>query len=80
MDQVLTALNSTHIAGIAVDCLDSETCNSSLMSHRSVIATQHLALATEISQSCIAKVVAGNILRVFNGETPTDIIEPSSAN
>ena len=80
MDQTLLALNATHIAGIAIDCLDSETCNSPLMSHRSVIATQHLAVATEVAQKCIAKVVAENILRIVNGEIPLDTVEPSNTS
>ena len=74
-EHVLAALNSQHIAGIAVDVLDAETSGNPLFWHDSVTSFMHMSTATEVAQSCMAKVVAQNIINVFKGDPPSDNVD-----
>jgi phosphoglycerate dehydrogenase-like enzyme len=74
-EHVLAALNSQHIAGIALDVLDAETSGNPLLWHDSVAAFMHMSTATDIAQSCVARVVAQNIINVFNGDPPSDNVD-----
>jgi D-3-phosphoglycerate dehydrogenase / 2-oxoglutarate reductase len=71
-DDLVAALQSGHLAGAAVDVLESEPpdFNSPLFSMDNVVVTPHMAGSSHESLATIARRASEDILRVLNGEPP----------
>ncbi len=71
-DDLVTALQSGHLAGAAIDVLESEPpdFSSPLFSMDNVVITPHMAGSSYESLATIARRASEDILRVLNGEQP----------
>lgn len=69
---LLEALRAGRIAGAGLDVFRNEPLEpeSPLLALPNVFATPHVAGVTRQNYDGVAKIVAGNVLRVKNGETP----------
>jgi D-3-phosphoglycerate dehydrogenase / 2-oxoglutarate reductase len=78
-EALLSALESGHIAGAAIDVFSSEppTANSSatkLIAHPNVVATPHLGASTAEAQVQVAQDVCQQILSILSGQLPSSAV------
>src|SRR5579859_1130457 len=76
---LLSALESGHIAGAAIDVFSSEppTANSSaanLIAHPNVVATPHLGASTAEAQVLVANDVCQQVLSILSGQLPSSAV------
>lgn len=70
------ALTRGVIAGAALDVFENEPLiNPALMKLENVILTPHIASATEETRSKMAELAANNIIAVFSGQIPQNLIK-----
>lgn len=71
-DDLVAALRSGHLAGAALDVLESEPpdFNSPLFTMDNVVVTPHMAGSSRESLATIARRASQDILRVLNGDEP----------
>jgi glyoxylate/hydroxypyruvate reductase A len=74
-DDLLSALDSGHIAGAALDvfCTEPLPASSPIWDHQKIIVTPHIA--SKSSPQSAAQDIAENIRRIRRGETPNDLID-----
>ena len=71
-DALLTALETGNVRGAGLDCFVSEppSPTSKLLAHPRVVATPHIAWATEEAANNMGVITAQNIITCLNGERP----------
>ena len=72
------ALQSGHIAGAGLDVVEPTPPdpNSALLSQENVIITPHTAFFSQASTLELERRTAAEVVRVLNGETPENLINP----
>ncbi|MEK7094624.1 MAG: D-glycerate dehydrogenase [Patescibacteria group bacterium] len=75
---LINALQTGEIAGAALDVFEHEPyISSSLLKLPNVVLTPHIASATVEVRQTMSRRSAENILAVFAGKTPPNLVEPS---
>ena len=77
-DALAVALQSGHIAGAGLDVVEPTPPdpNSALLSQENVIVTPHTAFFSQASTLELERRTAAEVVRVLNGETPENLINP----
>ena len=77
-EALAVALQSGHIAGAGLDVVEPTPPdpNSALLSQENVIITPHTAFFSQASTLELERRTAGEVVRVLNGETPENLINP----
>jgi D-3-phosphoglycerate dehydrogenase / 2-oxoglutarate reductase len=78
-EALLSALESGHIAGAAIDVFSSEppkenTSASRLIAHPNVVATPHLGASTAEAQVIVAQDVCQQVLSILQGQLPSSAV------
>ena len=77
-EALAVALQSGHIAGAGLDVVEPTPPdpNSALLSQENVIITPHTAFFSQASTLELERRTAAEVVRVLNGETPENLINP----
>ena len=77
-EALAVALQSGHIAGAGLDVVEPTPPdpNSALLSQENVIVTPHTAFFSQASTLELERRTAAEVVRVLNGETPENLINP----
>ena len=77
-EALAVALQSGHIAGAGLDVVEPTPPdpNSALLSQENVIITPHTAFFSQASTLELERRTAAEVIRVLNGETPENLINP----
>ena len=75
-EDVLDALNSEHLGGLATDVYKHEPFPPAdpFLRHPKVVCTPHVAGVTETSYREMAKAVADNVLRLLNDQDLKNVV------
>lgn len=79
-NDLVNALTSGQIAGAALDVSEKEPINldNPLLTLENVVITPHSAWYTEEAQESLQRQVAQEIIRVFSGELPINLVNPQA--
>lgn len=75
---LLASLESGHLQGAGLDVFENEPPppDHPLLNREDVVATPHIAAATEAAKERLWRTAIGQVLQVLRGERPTNLVNP----